>query len=340
MSITFTSWTAATDGPTSYTLDWSSVAGMQASDTPHWIYLEAIRQAANERYSLINPTYTQPNYTFPLAEYVSPQMLRANTSQFNFIKQIEKIIESGLFSELPANWAWVNYLDNSGSWHNVVQSRVPQFTSMSSVATELGITWNPGSQGDSIGEWALSIYQILNALRWTTTIEFNFTGNVTSSRTQTARSATGATWAAAVATFNATPWTAAADVFTGHVAEWDGVFGFRIVRGRGSLQVANIQTALAHQMQWYRLINDTWLPVALITDYQNNDFVATEDSTQLLYTGTVNSNATESTPIVGTYGDNTMTEPTPRPTPAWGMYPSSSDILLKWDVTGGLTFVA
>jgi len=341
MAIVFTDWENATEGGTPYVLDWTDVDAMRASDVPVRFYIEAVTQALNERLELMNPTYHFPvsGAPNPLPAYPSGQhIISPGDYATSYASVIADGINNGLLNSLTKRFRWVNYLDNGGSWNNVVQDRVPQFVGVGDLETELGIPWDnytePGG-GQGVAEWLYGTYRYLDALRWTT-IQENV-GIISGDYSDTdIRWEDGTTWGAAVTKFNAAAWGAGGAGEALHFAG-GGTGFYDIQRRRTTVTFSGIPTTLSHQLQWYRKIY-TVFPGET---FENNDFVSVEDSTQLLHTGTVNSNGTEVMPTIGDYGNNSMSQPAVGETLSWWMPGRTlgSDVILKWDKTGGFTFV-
>lgn len=152
MAVTYsTDWTSFsdTDG-TSGTLDWS-LSAIQQNPTIYY-YLEAIRQAVNERRLIQRPAYTVSNLFPELPGKNTPTMWKYTSGAFagiqaayNILYDPYAIVQSN-YSALNVFNQFVNHKDHGGDWTGVDQGTVPYLDD--SVAP----IWTPTTMLADIGD--------------------------------------------------------------------------------------------------------------------------------------------------------------------------------------------
>ena len=209
MPYTFTSWTACTDpNGNSRTLDWSE-AGMKGQ--PPGLYLEALRQAAAQRKAVegaSTPTRTLPPEWSPshgivaldaLLEYIDATVWALSTStSVGWVARSDVVDIDG-------------ETDLTGAWPAPITTQAALLTAAGHTTR---IARPTSFVGVFQGAYLRQLYDVLKAK----TVYQTYADQAGKSGVFSSRSATGSSWAAAAASYDAATW--ATDPFSSTGAPW------------------------------------------------------------------------------------------------------------------------
>jgi len=379
MALVFTSWTSCTDTSTSisYSPNWTSETTMKQS-APAWVFLEAIRQAVVERGAIYDDddnildstdgenivTTPFPGHQLLAWQIGSPLSF---PDQIGIAFHIDKSIEFMLAAY--GNMAWADYTDNGGNWEGVSNTyTIPEFRTISQLQAVVGVTWidarsqlggstfyGPLDPDFNPVKWARNKYLFLDALRYTKHLEVPantssyarryYFGPVEGTASKANKAlffdGDGKTWADAEAAFNALPWTrrvpSRSDWYTATLQNtvWKSGRYFQIYMDWFDAEAKGFPTDFSHKVDWYRKYSGN----------SNPDFGgATFGTYHKIYTSPVSNDESHSGFTLGYYSDtSTQPEPAAESTNAWyltaGTAPYDGFVIVKWDVSGGFTFV-
>jgi len=243
------------------------------------------------------------------------------------------VIDEAMTDSFFGNWA--DQTDSSGLFDG--QSSIPHWTE-AKLNTEIGVTRPVLQVGTTFSaDWVWWMYKALKLLLWTDG-QTSSTPHVNQDRRY---SGSGhATWAAAVAAWNATSWVSWSD--NGRHSGTNSAPGnYSVLRERSKLPAISAPTALYYKADLYARLHRP----GFTGTYENNDYsgVGHNEFARIYSDSSTRTGAFPSGVAgVGDFNTVTVTEPTAE-TKGWRTLASNDTaawrIIRKYDVTDGFEYV-
>lgn len=301
---------------------WPAVAG-----GIYRYHLEEIRQAINERASASNTSVSSMGSAWTAGQIARPIMSSIQTAM------------SLLMVE------FVKYTHNGGDWTDdgiTVTDIAPEWVSAAQFMADLGESrLAVPAVGYTLPAWINQQYRILNEMRWTRR-------GLTISNSER-RDGTGASLAAATTDWNGNAWFSSTLGIPDRSAAHYMVCGrtYSLFRKRSDIAVSGIWTGASHSYQLYGRFYGP--PTSDGLDwYSNHDYglgfsLQAEGYAENAVIDAGGPAATASYSwSVGDIGTVTLGagDDPGRGRSGWTLYNPDTFVVLKWDVTGGFTFIA
>jgi len=342
MSLTFTSWTACTDAAgTPYTLDWTDEAAVRGT---YWRRrLEALRQALAERYLAIS--LTTPAWLQTEIEHVPPvehTLLRSWTASFD--AAIDSLLPLYADNTRPTGTDYTGLADSALALTEAV--------ALTRIGAAARVRYLQGMPPGA--DWVYQQYRLLQLmthgsfrhlyLHPLSGIDPTPTERLTVAAAAYREISGAASWAAALAGFNAAAWQVVAPgdqppahYATHYPAGFGGPESWDMYRLRHEYTLSPRSSAIAREVDAYITGASTPRVVHHAIDvHQDHDHPAAEDAlVRVTHQTTPNTDPTI-TATVGDFGDATVTEPASDTRRGWAA--STVWTIARYDVTGGFTF--